>query len=681
MTRETYLSMVKTAADAANAYYLNNEPVMSDYEYDELIRSIRQYETANPTDISPDSPTQKVAELPQSSFEKVSHVVPMLSLQDVFDTDEIAKFVRENAGHTYIVEEKIDGLSMSATYEKGKLTRAETRGDGFIGEDVTENAKFILGLPKSLNTAVFAAPDVLEVRLEVFLPVERFLAINEEREERGEKLFANPRNAAAGLLRTKDISAMKDAGLECFIFNVQRYEGVAPYGDSHIDSLAVMRKYGFKTVSAYRSARNEEGVCDVIKCIGKTRHNLPYWIDGAVVKIDSLTAREEIGSTGKYPKWAVAYKYPPEEKETVIRDIILQTGRTGRVTPVAIFDPVFLAGTKVERATLHNQRFIDDIGVNIGDTIVVRKAAEIVPEVVKVSHVASDETFCIDAHKCAACGGSIYVSEDGMTCQCETPSCPAQFARYVEFFASRDCMDIRGMGPAAVNTLIEHGLIKDVVDIYALHTIPEVVGDLLGKKTAENLFAAIENSKHRSLDRLIKALGMEGVGRHIGKVLAIRYGSIWNIALPPENYAVESARMKKINELMQLDGIGEIAARTIVDYFGHEENWARIFALANCGVNMLDEKKPTEANLCFVGKTFVITGTLPTMSRNEAAAFIEARGGKVSGSVSKKTDYLVCGEAAGSKLDKAKSLGVPVISEEELKNLCLRSRGGQPLRN
>lgn len=662
--KTNYLFLVKRAFEAANAYYLNNDPVMSDYEYDELIRSIRQYEAANPTDISPDSPTQKVAELPQSSFEKVAHKVPMLSLQDVFDTDEVVKFIRENQGHTYIVEEKIDGLSMSATYEKGKLVRAETRGDGFIGEDVTENAKFILGLPKNLNTDVFGAPDVLEVRLEVFLPVERFLAINNEREEKGEKLFANPRNAAAGLLRTKDINAMKDVGLECFVFNVQRAEGIK--FSYHRASLSVLNAYGFQTVRSYM-ATAEKTVFDIIQCIGDVKHKLPYWIDGAVIKIDSLAAREEIGATGKYPKWAVAYKYPPEEKETVIRDIILQTGRTGRVTPVAIFDPVFLAGTKVERSTLHNQRFIDDMGVNIGDTIVVRKAAEIVPEVVKVSHAASDETFCIDAHKCAACGGDIYVSEDGMTCQCETPSCPAQFARYIEFFASRDCMDIRGMGPAVVKTLIEHELVKDVVDIYTLYTIPEVVGELLGKKTAENLFAAIEDSKHRSLDRLIKALGMPGIGRHIGKVLAEDYGSIYGIIAVCTLGKIDGGG---VAELTTLDGIGEIAAHTIMDYFNKPEMLARIKALADCGVNMVAEKKATEADQCFSGKTFVITGTLPTMSRNEAAAFIEARGGKVSGSVSKKTDFLVCGEAAGSKLDKAKSLGVTIIFEDELKALA-----------
>lgn len=666
-TKEAYLSCVKLASEAANAYYLNSEPIISDYGYDELIQHIREYETTHPTDISPDSPTQKVENLPQSSFEKVAHAVPMLSLQDVFDTKDVEKFVGATMGTgiAFVVEEKIDGLSMSATYQNGRLVRAETRGDGYIGEDITENAKFITGLPKSLNTEIYAAPEVLEVRLEVFLPIDRFLAINKEREEKGEKFFANPRNAAAGLLRTKDINAMKDAGLECFIFNVQRCEGFTPYDNSHIDSMKAMQEYGFQIVPGFR-ATALWSIKDAIRRIGETRHELPYWIDGAVVKIDSLTVREELGITGKYPKWAVAYKYPPEEKETVICDIVLQTGRTGRVTPVAIFDPVLLAGTKVERATLHNQRFIDDLGVNIGDTVIVRKAAEIVPEVVKVSHVASDETFCIDAHKCIACGGSIYVSEDGMTCQCETPNCPAQFARYIQFFASRDCMDIRGMGPAAVNALIENGLIKDVVDIYTLHTIPEVVGDLLGKKTAENLFAAIEDSKHRSLDRLIKALGMPGIGRHIGKALAEEYGSIHGIVAVCTLGKIDGGG---VTELTALDGIGEIAAHTLMDYFNKPETLARIKALADCGVNMVAEKKVTEADQSFVGKTFVITGTLPTMSRNEAAAFIEERGGKVSGSVSKKTDYLVCGEAAGSKLDKAKSLGIAILSEDDLKAL------------
>ena len=670
MTKNQYLALVAQASKAANAYYLNDDPIMSDYEYDALIQDIRRYEVEHPEDISPDSPTQKVAEsVLKSSFAKVTHAVPMLSLLDVFNTDEVSKFVEANPGQVFAVEEKIDGLSMSATYQNGKLIRAETRGDGFIGEDVTENAKFILGLPKSLNIAVFQAPEILEVRLEVFLPVNRFLAINKEREKNDEKLFANPRNAAAGLLRTKDVTAMKDAGLECFIFNVQRCEGFIPYGNSHIDSLIAMREYGFQTVPCYR-AKDVEGVTDIIKCIGETKHTLAYWIDGAVVKVDSLTERESAGTTGKYPKWAVAYKYPPEEKETTVVDIVLQTGRTGRVTPVVLFDPVFLAGTKVNKATGHNQRFMEDLNLNIGDRIIVRKAAEIIPEIVKVVNKISAHNYDMRQHVCECCGTPITVEEDGMDCKCLNPNCPVQFSRYVEFFGSRDCMDIRGMGPAVIETLIEHELIKDITDIYTLYTIPETVAELLGKRTAEKLFAAIEDSKHRSLDRLIKALGMPGVGRHIGKVLAEHYGNIYDIGELPVMFPIKDAKEAKINELMQLEGIGETSATVIVEYFMQSENWERIHILAGAGVNMHAEQKAAPAaGASFAGKTFVITGTLPSMSRTEAAAYIEERGGKVSGSVSKKTDYLVCGEAAGSKLDKAKALGVPVISEAELKAL------------
>lgn len=675
MTKNQYLALVAKAAEAANAYYLNDDPIMSDYEYDAMIQDIRRYEAEHPQDISQDSPTQKVAEsVLKSSFAKVTHAVPMLSLLDVFNSDEVSKFVTANPKQVFAVEEKIDGLSMSATYQNGKLIRAETRGDGFIGEDVTENAKFILGLPKSLNTAVFQAPDILEVRLEVFLPVDRFLAINKEREKNDEKLFANPRNAAAGLLRTKDVNAMKDAGLECFIFNVQRCEGYIPYGNSHIDSLIAMRAYGFQTVQCYR-ANSEEGVLDIIKRIGKTKHTLKYWIDGSVVKIDSLTERDVAGTTGKYPKWAIAYKYPPEEKEAIIANIILQTGRTGRVTPVATFmDPVFLAGTRVNKATLHNQRFMEDMGLNIGDTVIVRKAAEIIPEIVKVVQKGSAHNYDMSQHVCECCGTPITVDAEGMDCKCLNPNCPVQFARYVEFFASRDCMDIRGMGPAAIEILIENELIKDITDIYTLHTIPETIAELLGKRTAEKLFAAIEDSKHRSLDKVIKALGMPGIGKHIGKVLADQYGSMYAIAEIPVAYihehGMEGAIQAKVSELTALEGVGETSAKVLVNYFVNIDNMTRIHMLANHGVNMFAEKKPAPtAGTNFAGKTFVITGTLPTMSRNDAAAYIEERGGKVSGSVSKKTDYLVCGEAAGSKLDKAKALGITILTEEQLKAL------------
>lgn len=674
MNNNQYLALVAKASEAANAYYLNDDPIMSDYEYDALIQDIRRYEAANPTKISPDSPTQKVAEsVLKSSFEKVTHKVPMLSLQDVFDKDEVSKFVQANPGAIFSVEQKIDGLSMSATYQNGKLVKAETRGDGFIGEDVTENAKYIFGLPKVLNTKLFAAPDELEVRLEVFLPVDAFLAINQQRDKTGEKLFANPRNAAAGLLRTKDVNAMKNAGLECFVFNVQRCEGFVPYGNSHIDSLIAMREYGFQTVAAFR-APNEEAVLDIIKCIGETRNTLSYWIDGAVVKVDKLDVREQLGTTGKYPRWAVAFKYPPEEKETVVQEIILQTGRTGRVTPVAIFEPVLLAGTSVNKATLHNQRFIEDLNVNVGDVILVRKAAEIIPEVIKVAKKNAAHNFDMRTAKCPVCGQPLDISDEGMSCLCTNPSCPAQFAKYIEFFASRDCMDIRGMGPAVIETLIEHELIRDVVDVYTLYTIPETIENLLGKRTAEKLFAAIEDSKHRSLDKVIKALGIPGIGKHVGKILADKYGSMYAIAeIPMESIkekGMAGAIQAKIDELTALEGVGEISAKAMVNYFVNMDNLTRIHMLANHGVNMFAEKKAAPVGGAdFTGKTFVITGTLPTMSRNDAAAYIEERGGKVAGSVSKKTDYLVCGEAAGSKLDKAKALGIPVISEDELKAL------------
>lgn len=666
MNKKEYLQLVEQAAQAADAYYLNDDPVMSDYEYDAMIQKIKKYEAEHPDEISSQSPTQKVAEsILKSSFAKVTHAVPMLSLLDVFDESEVTDFVKTNPNNVFSVEPKIDGLSLSATYEHGVLARAETRGDGFIGEDVTENAKHIAGLPKDLDTKLFEAPDVLEVRCEVYLPIDRFIALNRIKEENGEKLFANPRNAAAGLLRTKDISAMKDAGLACFIFNVQRCEGFVPFGNSHIDSLIAMREYGFETVAAFR-ATNEESVLDMIKCIGETKGINPFWIDGAVVKLDKLSVRETLGTTGKYPRWAVAFKYPPEETPTTVREIILQTGRTGRVTPVAIFDPVFLAGTKVTKATLHNQRFISDLNLNIGDEVVVRKAAEIIPEIIKVANKNTPGVFEMRQLTCPSCGTYITVSDDEMACTCQNPSCPAQFSRYVEFYASRDCMDIRGMGPSTIKVLIEHELIKSIEDLYTLYTIPETIEELLGKKTAENLLAAIEDSKRRSLECFIKALGIPGVGKHIGKVLCEKYENIFEIASTPLG---PDGKAQKIQELAALPDVGEISAKAIVDYFWNMDHMAMIYDLANSGVNVYAEKKSHAVDSTFSGKTFVITGTLPTMSRNDAAAYIEERGGKVSGSVSKKTDYLVCGEAAGSKLDKAKALGVPVISEDELKQL------------
>lgn len=670
MNKHEYLELVKKAVAAADAYYLNDDPIMSDYEYDAMMQGIKQFEKENPEEISPESPTQMVARsVLKSSFEKVTHKVPMLSLLDVFTLDDVKAFLDANPGADMSVEHKIDGLSMSATYKNGKLVKAETRGDGFIGEDITENAKYIKGLPLTVtNPDTF--PDELEVRCEVYLPVDRFLVINKERELNGDKLFANPRNAAAGLLRTKDVTQMKDAGLECFVFNLQRTAGdkftSLDMAATHLEQLTFLDIHGFQTVTRYHCKTYEEAAEAIRKIDEDDRPSINYWIDGAVVKANSILVRDTLGTTGKYPKWAVAFKYPPEEKETTITDIVLQTGRTGRITPVAVFEPILLAGTTVSKATLNNQRFIADMNVNIGDTVIVRKAAEIIPQIVRVSKKNTADAYDIAAQYCPCCGTLITVENDGMTCECRNPGCPAQFAKRVEFWASRDCMDIRGMGPAVIDALIEHELIKDVEDIYTLYEVPESLEELFGKKTTENLLNAIEASKNQDIDRLIKAFGIPGVGRHIGKELAKLYPDIFTIGeipLYPEGYE------EKVAQLSAIDGVGDISARAIVDFFKVHKNWEMIFALRQQGVNLISKSYKTEAaSGAIAGMTFVITGTL-SQPRDYFVELIEKNGGKVSGSVSKKTNYLLCGEAAGSKLDKAKALGVPVLTEDEFNKM------------
>ena len=672
--KEEYLELVKKASAAADAYYLNDSNLMSDYEYDEIVQKLKEFERTNPDEISPESPTQRVAKS-VLKFEKVTHKVPMLSLQDVFSYEDVKEFVEDmkSRGQIFSVEHKIDGLSMSATYENGQLIKAETRGDGYIGEDITANAMYIGGLPHTIS-----ADGVLEVRCEVYLPISRFEALNKAKMRAGEKLLANPRNAAAGLLRTKDVNEMKDAGLECFVFNVQRAETSDEQlsSDSHLTQLAGLSRLGFSIVHG-RKCLDYDQVLDAIQNIDKVdRPCLDYWIDGAVIKIVRISERESLGATGKYPRWAVAYKYPPEEKETVIRDIVLQTGRTGRITPVAVFDPIILAGTNVSKATLNNPEYIEQLNVNIGDSVVVRKAAEIIPQIIRVSKKNAKGHFDMFKCVCPACGGQLVAGADEngdntSGAYCVNPNCPAQFAKHVEFWASRDCMDIRGMGPAVIDVLINNELIKSIEDIYTLEDIPEEMERLFGKKTAQNLLKAIEASKNQDIDRLIKAFGIPGVGRHIGKELAKRYPHIFAIGeIPLETDGYD----KKVAELAAIEGIGDISARAIVDYFKNHDNWETIYALHSRGVNMSSKQyktAPAGGNM-FEGLTFVITGTLPTMSREEAKAFIESFGGKVSGSVSKKTDYLVCGEAAGSKLTKAKELGITILDEDMLKAL---SRG------
>lgn len=666
--RQEYIEMVALANKASTAYYDNDDPIMTDPEFDKLMGMIKNYETKNHF-IAPDSPTQTVGgSQGKSTFAKVEHAVPMLSLQDVFFEDDVTEFLSSLPdGEMLRVEEKIDGLSLSVTYEEGELVRAETRGDGHIGEDVTENAKYINGIPRYLSGETDGLR-VLEVRCEVYLPVHRFLALNKEKEDNGEKLFANPRNAAAGLLRTHNINAVKKAGLRAFAFNVQRVDTNNSFHRmmqvSHSESLKYLQMFGFTPVRGYKLP--PEMVLSGINKIGNNRTSLPYWIDGAVVKVDDIALRKRLGTGDKYPKWAVAFKYPPEEKETVLRYISLQTGRTGRVTPVAVFDPIFLAGTKVERATLNNPEFIEKLDIGIGDTILVRKAAEIIPEIIKVVKPAENhKTYDVFAEVCPACGSNLVhgADENGVNCSgayCENPNCPAQFAKRIEFWCSRDCMDIRGMGPAIIDALIENELIKSVEDIYTLY--PELLEQYFGKKTAQNLCDAIELSKNQDIDRLIKAIGIPGVGRHVGKLLANAF---------PDIYEIGTA---SVEDLMSFEGIGEISARSIAAFYDNPRNLELLSALRCLGVNTLSKSYKRGANMsesALAGKTLVITGTLPSMSRSEATELIEKNGGKVSGSVSKKTDFLVCGEDAGSKLTKAKELGIKIISESELKGLII----------
>lgn len=688
MTNKEYLELVTKCNRAADAYYNNDDPIITDYEYDMMMQEIKKYEKEHPDKIAKESMTQKVTNSSgKSTFEKVQHAVPMLSLEDVFNTSDIEEFVNsfpENTG--FCVEEKIDGLSMSVTYENGELVRAETRGDGYIGEDITENAKYIKGIPLALpvNSRGGTIPKILEVRCEVYLPVKDFERINRQREADGLKLYKNPRNAAAGLLRTHDVSEMKDAGLSSFTFNVQRAIFSEPdynikgYANainvSHSYGLICLREWNFRTVRSYfcHSSYNPitattsdvtQQVLHAIKMIEKERGKLPYWIDGAVVKLNVIEDRNKLGETAKYPRWAKAYKYPPEERRTKIINIVLQTGRTGRVTPVAVFTPVDLAGTVVNKATLHNQKIIDKLGVNIGDEIIVRKAAEIIPEVVSVAKKNTDTVYQLAEQKCPACGQPLSL-DDGQMGKCDNSLCPAQLQRYLEFFVSKDCMNIDGLGPALISAFIEKGWLKQPADLYKLnaHYDDMIKLDGFGEKAAQKLLNNIEKSKTRNIDCLIKALGIPGVGKHIGKILARNY---------PDMYAIE---VLSVDELMSYDGIGEISAKAIHNFFHNCDTLIlarKLYGEYGVGVNAVSLSYSNDDKTVgkFDGMTFVITGTLPSMKRSEAQKAIENLGGKVSGSVSKKTDFVLAGDNAGSKLTKAESLSIKIIDEAEFKRM------------
>ncbi len=631
-------------------YYNNDDPEISDREYDMLLRELEELEKAHPEAYSEDSPTRRVGGTRNSSFEPVTHRVQLGSLQDVFSHEEVIAFtnrVRESLSSAplFTVEPKIDGLSVALEYENGRFIRGATRGDGFVGEDVTENLRTIGSIPKKLPDSL---PRLI-VRGEVYMPRKAFERLTEESEANGGKVFKNPRNAAAGSLRQKDSRVTAARGLDILIFNIQYAEGREFV--SHRESLEYLRSQGF-TVIDDSAAGDDKDIVRLIEKIGENRDSYAYDIDGAVIKTDSLSQREELGSTSKFPKWAVAYKYPPEEKETTLLSVEVNVGRTGALTPTAVFEPVELAGTTVSRAVLHNQDFITAKDIRIGDRIVVRKAGEIIPEVLRsVSHKDGSEAYVLP-DCCPVCGAKAVRDEDEAVLRCPNVECPAQLERNLIHFASKDAMDIEGMGPAIVGALIRTGKLSNPADIYSLEK--EDISGLegMGEKSADNILKAVEKSRSRPLNRVIYGIGIRNIGTASAKLLCDRFGSIEKIMAASEE------------DIASVDGFGEVLSRSVYAAFRDEHFADLIQRLKAAGLTMGYESSVKSDT--FAGKTFVLTGTLPTLKRSEAQGMIEAAGGKVSGSVSKKTDFVVAGEDAGSKLTKAQTLGVSIISEEEL---------------
>ena len=644
------LALRRELNQANYEYYVKDDPTMSDYDYDHKLRRLEELEGAHPELITPDSPTQRVGGKALESFTQVTHRVPLESLQDVFDFDELRAFDQRVRGVepqvSYSVEPKVDGLSVALEYQDGQFVRGATRGDGLVGEDVTENLKTVKSIPLSIPDV----PGTLIVRGEVYMPKKVFHALNEEREKRGEALFANPRNAAAGSLRQLDPKIAAQRRLDIAVFNIQWAENEEFH--SHTEGLNYLAAKGFKVIPHVTCSAIEEAVAEV-QAIGEGRENYPFDIDGAVIKVDDLAQRQTLGSTAKFPRWAAAYKYPPEVKPSRLTDIVIQVGRTGVLTPKAVLEPVRLAGTTVTSATLHNQDFIAEKDIRIGDTVLVRKAGEIIPEVLSVvmDKRPADAVPYRFPEVCPECGAPVARDEDGAHIRCTGAECPAQLLRNLAHFASRDAMDIEGLGIAVVENLVKAGLVKTPGDLYFLRE-EDVAGlERMGKKSAQNLMAAIEKSKSQDLSRLLFAFGIRQVGQKAGKILAQRFGSLDKL----QNAAVE--------ELTAVDDIGAITAQSIVDWFASPQSQHLIERLKEAGVNMQAEEKGADQR--FAGKTFVLTGTLDRFTRAEATQMIEDRGGKAAGSVSKKTTYVVAGEAAGSKLRKAQELGVPVLTQEE----------------
>ena len=639
----------------AYQYYVLDDPEVSDYRYDELLRELETLEAQHPEYVTPDSPTQRVGGKLLEGFAQVRHEVPMESLQDVFAVEELFDFderVRAaGVQPVYVVEYKIDGLSVSLEYENGLFVRGSTRGDGRVGEDITANLRTIRAVPLRLTRSI----PYLEVRGEVYLPAKAFLQLNERRQQEGQPLFANPRNAAAGSLRQLDPAVTATRPLSIFVFNIQRMEGER--ADGHAASLELLRELGFRVIPDYRRFEGMQSCVERVKQIGEMRGKLPFEIDGAVIKLDDFAARERLGSTAKFPRWAVAYKYPPEIKSTRLLDIVVNVGRTGVLTPTAVLEPVQLSGSTVRAATVHNKDFIAQKDIRIGDIVRVRKAGEIIPEIVEVDFSkrdGSEREFSFPT-VCPSCGEPVLDDGQEAAVRCTNPDCPAQLVRNITHFCSRGAMDIEGMGEQSSEQFVRAGLITSIADLYDL-SAPQIAAlERKGEKSAAKLVAAIEQSKGRGLARLLYGFGIRHIGERSARQLAETFGSM------------DKLRRATFEELTAVPDVGEEMAQSVLAFFSHRQTQSQLARLAAAGVDMTQEQTVKEAAL--LGKTFVLTGTLPTLTREQAKALIEQKGGKVTGSVSKKTSYVVVGEDAGSKLVRAQELQIPLLDEAALMNL------------
>lgn len=634
-------------------YYDEDSPEIDDYEYDILLRELEDMETTFPELLEKDSPSQKVGGNASKKFNPVEHKIPMQSLHDSFSYDELRKFdarlknIQPNI--EYVVEPKIDGLSVSLEYENGMFVRGSTRGDGITGEDITENLKTIKSLPLSINSNI----PFLEVRGEVYMSNKNFLNLVKEQELNDEKPFKNPRNAAAGSLRQKDSKVTGKRNLDIIVFNIQQIEGINI--QSHKESLDYLKNLGFCVPPNYKVYSSIQDVIFEIEKLGNSRGKFEFQIDGAVIKVNSFNQRNKIGTTSKFPKWAEAFKYPPEEKETKLLEIQINVGRTGALTPTALFEPILLAGTTVSRAVLHNEDFIRKKGIKIGDTIIVRKAGEIIPEVVAVKKHNGDSKEFFMPKTCPSCGAITIKEDEEAVLRCTNTQCPAQLLRHLIHFVSRDAMDIDRLGPSLLDKLVNQGLVSSPSDLYSLKDEDILKMERMGKKSCSNLLNAIEASKTRELYRLIFGLGIRHIGKGAAKLLCERINSM------------DELMNKDVSELSSIGGFGDIMAQSIVNYFSIQQNIELIKKLKSLGLNM--NANNTEKGNLLLGKTFVLTGTLPTYTRDQASEIIEKLGGKVSSSVSKKTSFVLAGEDAGSKLTKAQQLGVSVISESEFVNM------------